>query len=40
MAWGELFLASRQIIFRDKEPGADEQANKPGFSCHAFASEI
>jgi hypothetical protein len=38
MAWGELFLASRQIIFGDKEPGTDELANKPGFHATRFAS--
>jgi hypothetical protein len=27
MAWGDLFLASRQVIFGYKEPGTDELAN-------------
>src|SRR6266436_3483418 len=27
MSWGDLFLASRQVIFGDKEPGTDELAN-------------
>src|SRR5258706_14340489 len=27
MAWGDLFLASRQVIFGDKVPGTDELAN-------------
>src|SRR5258706_6203620 len=27
MAWGDLFLASRQVIFGDKVPGTEELAN-------------
>jgi uncharacterized protein with GYD domain len=39
MAWGDLFLASRQIIFGDEGPGTDEEASKPGLSMPTrFAS--